>query len=265
MKTGIFQCEGGGLEPAERLQRLAQALGHERSQGGQPLELVLCSELFASGYNIGDDLFARAEAPDGPFYLRVAELAQQFGTAIVYGYPERSEVGIHNAAAFVGASGEMLANHRKCLNAPGGFEDRYFIPGKAPTLLQYGGIRIALLICYEIEFPEAARAAARAGAQLILAPTALSTEWDVVASRVVPTRAFENGVWVAYANHAGHENGIAYLGGSKIVAPSGEICADAGISETLISCTVDADSVTAAQRRLPYLEDLAKLPAAPQT
>ncbi len=257
MLTAIFQCAGGDLEPAQRLQRLEQAIAS--AQGGQP-ELVLCSELFASGYYIGDALLQRAEAVEGPTFQRVSRLAQRLNTAIVYGYPERSEAGIHNAAAFVGADGSLLANHRKCLNAPGGFEESYFIPGDQTTLVDYAGLRIALLICYEIEFPETARQAALAGAHLILAPTALGAEWDVVASRVVPARAFENGVWVAYANHAGHENGIDYLGGSKIVAPDGSIQVDAGPAETLVGCPVTAEPVVAAQRRLPYLRDRDKLP-----
>ncbi len=261
MLTAIFQCAGGGLEPGERLLRLEQAVISTHRDNGDRPALVLCSELFASGYYIGDGLRQRAESLDGPVMQQVSELARRLDTAIVYGYPERGEAGLHNSAAFIAADGSLLANHRKCINAPGGFEDNYFTPGAQATLVDYAGLRIALQICYEIEFPESARQAALAGAQLILAPTALGAEWDVVASRVVPSRAFENGVWVAYANHAGHENGIDYLGGSKIVAPDGVIEADAGSGEGIITCNVDAARVDAAQRRLPYLRDCQRLPA----
>ena len=71
----------------------------------------------------------------------------------------------------------------------------------------------------------------------------------------MPTRAFENGIWLAYANHAGQENGLEYLGGSKIVAPDGVIEADAGAGAELISTVIDPARVTAAQQRLPYLRD----------
>ena len=63
------------------------------------------------------------------------------------------------------------------------------------------------------------------------------------------------GVWLAYANHAGHENGFDYLGGSRIVAPDGRIEAVAGAEETLIVATIDTERVDAAQKRLPYLRD----------
>ncbi|MCP4878106.1 MAG: hypothetical protein GY896_21850 [Gammaproteobacteria bacterium] len=77
----------------------------------------------------------------------------------------------------------------------------------------------------------------------------------MVASQVVPTRAFENGVWLAYANHAGHENSFNYLGASKIVAPDGRIEAEAGAEEALITASIDTQRVRAAQQRLPYLRD----------
>lgn len=117
---------------------------------------------------------------------------------------------------------------------------------------------ISILICYEVEFPEAVRIAAARGAEFVVVPTALVDQWGVVAERVVPARAFENGVWLAYANHAGHENGLDYLGGSKIVAPDGRIEADAGPQEELIVATIDPQRVKAAQQRLPYLRDYKK-------
>ena len=127
--------------------------------------------------------------------------------------------------------------------------------GDRPTRLGFLGIEIALLICYEVEFPEAVRNAAVDGAQLVLVPTALVDQWGVVAERVVPARAFENGLWLAYANHAGHEQGFDYLGGSRIVAPDGRIEASAGSGEGLISAVIDTARVEAAQTRLPYLRD----------
>ena len=252
MQLAIFQCAGGGLTLDERLARLDRAIAESRA------DVVLCPELFASGYNVGDVLETRSEPPSGLFFERIGKLAQQHRTAIVYGYPERSDGVVYNSAAFVSADGELLANHRKQLNSPGSFEEDYFTPGEEDTLLTYQGLKFALLICYEVEFPEAVRNVALQGAQVVLVPTALVDQWDVVASRVVPARAFENGVWLAYANHAGHENGFDYLGGSKIVAPDGVIEVDAGSAETLIDTEIDPERVTAAQARLPYLRDRKK-------
>ena len=257
MQLSIFQSSGGGLNPEQRFARLRSAIKASVQGGGKP-DLVLCPELFTSGYNVADELSSLAEVSRGPTFEQIATIAREFQTAIVYGYPEQGDGCLYNSAAFVSAQGELVVNHRKRLNSPGSFEEDYFTPGDQASVVQYRNWRIAVLICYEVEFPEAVRNAALDGAQLVLVPTALIDQWDVVASRVVPARAFENGVWLAYANHAGHENGFDYLGGSKIVAPDGVIEADAGAAEELISTVIDTDRVVAAQKRLPYLRDYSK-------
>jgi predicted amidohydrolase len=98
-----------------------------------------------------------------------------------------------------------------------------------------------------------------AGAQIVAVPTALAAQWHNVAYQLIPTRAFENGVWLLYANHAGEEFGQRYLGASCIIAPDGKDAARAGDEETLISARIDLEAVTNAQKRLPYLVDGAKL------
>jgi len=238
---------------------LYTAVTEHHNKSGEPLDLVVCPELFSSGYNVGDQLYELADNKTGETFEAFSAVAKKLGIAVCYGYPQKVGDKLFNAAALVDAKGNLLANHQKQLNSPGSFEERYFTPGNGFTSLKYLGIEIAILICYEVEFPEAVRHVAASGAQLVLVPTALVEQWNVVASQLVPTRAFENGVWIAYANHAGHENGFRYLGGSKIVAPNGEIKVDAGLREQLISFDISTDAVKAAQSRLPYLRDFSKL------
>ena len=251
MKLGIYQCVAAGRSTAERLQVLEAHL----SRDGQGLDLLVCPELFLSGYNVGADIDRLAEPPDGPFGRAMAALAVKYGTAIAFGYPERAAEGIYNSAALYDASGTLLATHRKRLPSPGSFEEDAFLRGDAVTFADLGDWRVAMVICYEVEFPESLRQAARGGAQLVLVPTALGADWGVVAEKTVPARAFENGIWLAYADHAGAENGARYFGGSRIASPTGGEPAVAGQDEVLIRAEIDLDSVTAAQSRLPYLRD----------
>ena len=106
-----------------------------------------------------------------------------------------------------------------------------------------------MLICYDVEFPEAVRALALAGANLLLIPTALTPEYDAVPGAIVPARALENQVFVAYCNHAGTENGLAYLGGSCIASPDGRKLANAGPAETLLIVDLDPAMIPPARRR----------------
>ena len=79
------------------------------------------------------------------------------------------------------------------------------------------------MICYDVEFPEMIRHLALSGADLVLVPTALpaSEHAAFIARSIIPVRAFENQVFVAYANHAGRDDAFAYAGLSGIAAPDG--------------------------------------------
>lgn len=252
MKVAVFQCDLAGADGEARLQRLDTVVRQAQA------DLLLCPELFMSGYHVGDLLAERAEAQDGPFAARVAEIARATGTAIAYGYPEADGDRIYNSALCIDRDGSRRANHRKLVIPPGP-ELECFTAGEQMTLFDLDGVRMALLICYDIEFPETARAAAAAGVEVILAPTALAAQWSVVAERVIPARAFENGVNIVYANHAGIENGLAYAGSSVILNPIGGDQVRAGASEDLISAVLDIDHVHRARARLPYLRDMEAL------
>ncbi len=249
MRAAVFQCAGGGLTPEQRLQRLSDAIS------GQQLDLVVCPELFMSGYNVGDALINLAQPSSGPFAEAIAALARSSNTAIAYGYPEQTTDGIYNSALCIDCDGELLANHRKLLLPPG-FESRYFEAGQGLTIFNLNGFRCALLVCYDVEYPESVRAASEAGAELVIVPTALAGNWGLVANKLIPTRAFENGSWLIYANHAGTENDITYFGGSCIVAPNGEDAARAGSNEALIAAKLDLKTLAIARERLPYLHEI---------
>ena len=248
MRVAVFQCASGGLTTDQRLQRLHDVIPDRH------FDLVVCPELFMSGYDVGDALIELAESSDGDFANAIKVLAKSRSTAIVYGYPERTESGIYNSVLCIGRNGELLANYRKLLLPPG-FETRYFKQGQGLVLFDLEGIRCALLVCYDVEYPESVRAAAEAGAKLIIVPTALGLNWGIVSEKLLPTRAFENGVWMVYANHAGIENGSTYFGGSCIITPNGQDAARAGEKETLISAVVDMETLAITRERLPYLEE----------
>ncbi len=252
LKAAIFQADASGLTQAARLHKLGAVASANN------FDLLLCPELFMSGYNIESDFRQLAEPSDGPFADGVAKIARKTNTAIAYGYPELAAGGLYNSALCIDSTGSTVAVQRK-LVLPPGFETDTFTTGCGISQFQLGGMSMALLICYDLEFPEAARAAAVAGSDVILAPTALGAEWDVVANRLVPARAFENGIYVMYANHAGVENGKTYLGRSCIVGPDGVDLARAGSAEQVITADLTSRAVQKAQQRIPYFQDLPQL------
>ena len=252
MQLGVYQTDFAGLTPAARIDKLETTL--EKNN----LNLVVCPELFLSGYDAGNQLHEYAESQNGPLIKRLSGIANNTNTAIIAGYSEKHEGELYNSAICLDETGEVIANHRKLLLPPG-FEDQYFSPGETMTLFKLGELNFAILICYDVEYPETVRAAAEQGAQVVVVPTALAKNWGVVANNLIPTRAFENGVWLAYANHAGIENDIEYYGGSCIAAPNGTDKARAGSTAELIIAEIDIESVEKAQARLPYLQGVKKM------
>ena len=107
--------------------------------------------------------------------------------------------------------------HQRKLAIPPGFEWDYFSPGQGCYLFTYKCFKITTLICYDAEFSETVRHVAAQGADLVLVPTALGTDWDWAGEKMMPTRAFENGVFFAYANGVGTQDGITFLSKSVIV------------------------------------------------
>lgn len=255
LKVAVYQSGAqANCLPEARLADLDRALADCAS----PPDLIVCPELFLSGYRSGERHHALAEPVDGPSAQAVGLLARKYGCCIVYGYPEAAGGIVFNAAAAIGPDGARLANHRKTL-LPNAYERTWFAPGDRFTSFSLGGWKVALIVCYEVEFPEILRESAQQGADLVVVPTALTENWGVVAHQVVATRAFENGIYIAYANHAGREHDLAYLGASCIVDPHGKDLARAGASEEVIAAELDEASLIAARAVLPYLVDCRRI------
>jgi len=247
----LFQSEALADTPVERLTRLETAAAKAAKKSA---DLLVTPELYMSGYNVGAAIKKRAEPRDGPFLSAAAEIAQRNGLALAIGYPERAGKVIYNATAMIDADGALRGSYRK-LHLPGRFEKETFALGDDFQLFEIAGLKVAPLICYDVEFPEAVRNRALAGADLIIAPTALRVHYAHVARLTIPARAFENGTYVAYANHAGQEGDWHFCGLSCIAAPDGSILVQAGSGEELVIAALDPARIAAARADIPYLEE----------
>ncbi|GAB4067499.1 carbon-nitrogen hydrolase family protein [Ancylobacter sonchi] len=255
MRLAMLQTAGDRHgNPAANLDRLGAAAAQAAASGA---DLLLAPEMFLSGYNIGRAaLQARAEAPDGPAARHAAILARRHGIALCYGYPERGPDGaIYNAARLVDRTGAVRLTYRKT-HLYGSLDRDLFAPGDGiGEVVEIAGLKMGLLICYDIEFPEAARALALNGADLILVPTANMKPFVGVSNVVVPARAFENLLFVAYANRVGQEGELTYLGMSCVGEPSGGHLVLAGEEDGIIYADLDPAALKAARASNGHLAD----------
>jgi len=253
LAVAVLQCRGADGDPQANLALLDEACARAARQGAR---LLVTPELFLSGFYIGNEVARLATPRDGAPIRDLAGMARRHGVGLCVGYPERAGEAVHNAAVLVHPDGRVLGHYRK-QRLSGPFERAAFRPGDGRDLLaELDGVRLGVLICYDLEFPENARRLALAGVDLVLSPTALALEFALVADKLVPTRAFENTMFVAYADRCGHERGYAYAGRSCIVAPDGHDLARAGEGEALIGARVEPARFAALRERLPYLRDL---------
>jgi len=218
--------------------------------------MVLFPELFLPGYNQKERLRDLAEPADGPSLARVSAIARETGMAIVTGFAEREGERLYNAALAIGPDGGTLALFRK-LQLFGPTENALFAPGEGHAHFDHAGHRFGLLVCYDVEFPEHVRALARRAVDVVLVPTANMEPYRHVARILVPARAAENDVTVAYCNYCGEEGDLAYTGLSVIAGPDGEPAAAAGVrGEALLITDLDAIRQIPEEMRSTQLRDL---------
>ncbi|MEJ7932353.1 carbon-nitrogen hydrolase family protein [Ramlibacter sp. AN1015] len=203
--------------------------------------------------------------------LGLREKARQHGIALVLPFAERAADGWFNSAFVYDEAGREMGRYRKThipayfpTEGPGGtgsFEKFYFAPGPSLGTFAVAGTRIGILICNDRLYPEAGRALALAGAELVVMPIAFSTYADPAQRSSIwevplRARAYENGVYVLACNRVGIEGPRHHLGRSMVVDPRGMIAAEAGSREPeLLTAEIDLDAVSAARKQFPWWRD----------
>ncbi|MFG3015961.1 carbon-nitrogen hydrolase family protein [Streptomyces cinerochromogenes] len=252
MRTALLQSSGRPGSVVENLKVLDEAAGRAAAAGAG---LLAAPEMFLTGYAIGDDIARLAEPADGDSADAVAEIATRHGLAVLYGYPERDGETVFNSAQLISAEGSRLANYRKT-HLFGCFERDHFTPGTQQIVqAELNGLTVGLLICYDVEFPENVRAHALAGTDLLVVPTAQMHPFQFVAESMIPVRAFENQMYVAYVNRVGQEGEFEFVGLSVLAGPDGVARTRAGRTEQLVLADADPAFLAASRENNPYLKD----------
>jgi deaminated glutathione amidase len=134
-------------------------------------------------------------------------------------------------------------------------ESRNFEPGTTAVVADVEATGLGLTVCYDLRFPHLYRSLAQAGAKLLAVPAAFTKQtgtahWHVL----LRARAIENGCYVLAAAQGGtHENGRETYGHSLIVAPTGEVIAEAGIEPVALHAHIDLGVVDDFRRKIPSL------------
>lgn len=179
-------------------------------QAHPALDWVVLPELFTSAYSGLAQIHQYAEpALEGESVRFFSSLARKLGVHIAYGFPEQLPVGgvadsVNLIGPFSGPDepGVLLTYRKRHLVRTTG-EDLVFVPGAELPVIEAGGMRVALVVCWDLGFPEVVREAALAGADLILAPAGWREPWGAQYELSCAARALDNAVYLASANQLG--------------------------------------------------------------
>ncbi|GGO74950.1 carbon-nitrogen hydrolase family protein [Nonomuraea cavernae] len=241
-------------DPAANLKRVREALA--RAEGA---DLAIFPEATLTRY--GRRITDLAEPLDGPFVSGVAEAAREHGVAVIAGVFEPGDGRVHNTAVAIDATGEVRAAYRKIhlFDSFGTRESELVAPGSEPTVVELAGVRVGLITCYDIRFPELARALVDRGAELFAVIAAWGSgplkedHWITL----VRARALENTMWTAAVGQAPNpaESGDGFgVGRSMLVDPLGVVRADLGTAPGVQVVELDPEATAAARTTLPCLE-----------
>lgn len=251
MKIALYQGPGHINNPVAGFALMAAKAAEAKANGA---DLLLLPEMYLSGYNIGPEN-AKKFALTAEGLAPAQDIAKAHKIAMVFGYPELVGDKVANSAVLIDSEGKTLLNYRKS-HLFGDLDRAMFkAVGTDFPIATLNGQKIGLLICYDIEFPEPARLLALAGADIILIPTRQMEPYEQVAKYVIPARAYENQVYIAYANHSGTGDGLDYIGLSSICGPDGKVLAAAGKGEEIIYATVDPTHHAAVRKADPLIAD----------
>ena len=235
------------LRVGEDARNRATALEAIFSAAAAGASVIILPELTPSGYVFESAAEARAaaEPAGGPAVAEWAAAAASRGVVIVGGFAELGEDGLlYNSAALVDPGG-LRAVYRKAHLWDA--ESDFFAPGTAPPpVVDTAFGRIAMMICYDAEFPEWVRRPALAGADLLAVPTNWPAEPVPPGERPnvvlnVQAAAFANRMFVAAACRVGTERGVSWVGGSLVAGPAGYPLAGPAGAEDPVLVIADCD------------------------
>lgn len=199
-----------------------------RAAAEREAQLVIFPECALTGYafNSLDEAVPFAEKVDGASAQAFADTCRETKTYAIVGFIEEDDGKFYNAAMLVGPDG-VVGSYRK-VHLPYIGIDRFLTPGDRPfEIFELPFGKVGVNICYDISFPEPARALKLMGAELI----ALITNWPTAAWRspqfVANTRALENHVFYAAVDRIGVERGWEFIGRSKVIDCNGDTLAEA--------------------------------------
>ncbi len=260
MKILAIQFNSIWQDSASNLEKLKQQTS--LLFANQQYDLLILPETFHAGFSMQPQFFA--ESVEGEISQALSELAKKYSVNLIAGVAQKQvragchgqEVRYYNRSLVFNRQGENIATYTKQKLFSFAGEDKAFVAGHANKIVEIDGELFALLVCYDLRFPELFRPLAKQIKGFIVIanwPDSRQMHWE----QLLQARAIENQCFVVGVNRIGKDdNGLSYAGGSSVVNPLGERLAYATSQQAFLSCEIDLNEVTEVRNRFPFLQDM---------
>ncbi|GAA3818538.1 carbon-nitrogen family hydrolase [Streptomyces chiangmaiensis] len=262
MRASLIQFRVDEDESVDSRRRRAASL--VRDQAG--VDLVVLPELWTTGAFAYKRFGTESEPLEGPTYEAMAKAASDAGVWLHAGsIPERDASGsgssgddgpLYNTSLIFSPSGELAASYRKIHRF--GFDRGEAVlmgAGTEPVTVRLPETTVGLATCYDLRFPELFRSLVDAGAETLVIPAGWPerrrSHWTLLAR----ARAVENQAYVLACGTAGTHAGVPQAGHSIVVDPWGEVLAEAGPDEEILTVEFDPAKVATTREEFPALKD----------
>ena len=254
MKIAAAQIACALGDVAANIARMREFCVRAKKEG---VELIVFPEASDTGYSMPVIRELAKPWTEGAVPALQA-MAKEFAFTVVAGVSEREGDRVYNTQAFIDPKGEILASYRKThlFVLPPNDESSCYAPGDKFVSITTGGFNFGLSICYDLRFPEVARALALDhGANVLLVSSAWPLPRVEHLRALAIARAIENQSYLVLANRTGVDAGVTCCGMSAIIDPSGAVLASAsGDREELLVADVSEEVVRSVRERMPVFE-----------
>ncbi len=250
MKMVLVQADIKKGEPEKNRERIFQMM--EEAMKLSPQVLVL-PELWNTGYAVQPRLTADVQGE--PVISSLSVFARKHNVNIVGGsVADVTGSKLYNRAYIISRQGKVVGSYSKIHLFSLNGEHEHFSPGEELSFFQLEDIRCGIMICYDLRFPELCRTLSLGGAQIVFVcaqwPRSRIHAWRALVS----ARAAENQIFLVAVNRGGREGGRSF-GGSMAAEPGGNVIAEAGKEEMLLSVEIHPGKVKEVRKEIDYLKD----------
>lgn len=254
MRASLMQIAVNEGESVESRRRRVASLVRDQADA----DLVVLPELWTTGAFAFEEFGREAEPLEGPTYEVMAKAASDAGVWLHAGsIPERDPDGpLYNTSLLFSPSGDLAAAYRKIHRF--GFDKGEAVlmgAGRDLVTARLPGTTLGMATCYDLRFPELFRGLVDAGAETLVVPAGWPERRRAHWTLLAQARAVENQAFVLACGTAGTHAGVPQAGHSIVVDPWGEVLAEAGADEEVLTVEFDPGKVTTTREQFPALKD----------